>query len=101
MTIEAMGLVEQSRVRVRVRVRQLKKVVRKRKCKSDARKTNAPAALQKLFITSRDVFKGHGTVPNTDHVRNLCRIIGTHGSFKLKIRIDRYAFALFYLFHNY
>ncbi|KAA8518369.1 hypothetical protein F0562_015748 [Nyssa sinensis] len=51
--------------------------IMKRKCK---RRTKRPApkasmALQKLYVSCRDVFKGPGTVPSPNDVQKLCHIL--------------------------
>ncbi|XAR64863.1 Cysteamine dioxygenase [Bertholletia excelsa] len=55
------------------------KVIDKRRCKRRRiRSTGAapnPMALQRLFLSCRQVFEGPGTVPSPDHVQKLCRIL--------------------------
>lgn len=33
-------------------------------------------ALQRLFLSCQEVFKGHGTVPSPNDVQKLCHILG-------------------------
>ncbi|XP_050370774.1 plant cysteine oxidase 1-like [Argentina anserina] len=54
------------------------KVIRKRKNCSKNRKvkhSSFDSALQRLFVSCRDVFKGIGTIPYPHHVQELCSIL--------------------------
>jgi len=55
------------------RVGYVKKGIAKRKCCRRVRRR----ALQELFLSCLDVFKGPGTVPPTQDVMKLRRILGT------------------------
>jgi hypothetical protein len=69
------AVVEQGRDRVGhvKRVRYVKKGIAKRKC---CRRVQRPV-LQELFLLCLDVFKGPGTIPPTQDVLKLHRILGT------------------------
>lgn len=61
------------------RVRYVKKDIRKRKSprriKSPAQAV--PRSLQELFRSCLEVFKGPGTIPSSQDVQKICRILGT------------------------
>jgi hypothetical protein len=62
------------------RVGYVKKGIAKRKCTRRIKLRPAPAvpmALQELFLSCLDVFKGPGTVPPPHDVQKLRRILGT------------------------
>jgi hypothetical protein len=62
------------------RVGYVKKGIGKRKCTRRIKRRPAqavPMALQELFLSCLDVFKGPGTVPPTHDVQKLRRILGT------------------------
>lgn len=56
-------------------------IIGKRKCTRRIKRRPAqavvPMALQELFLSCLDVFKGPGTVPPTHDVQKLRRILGT------------------------
>ncbi|KAL6988660.1 cysteamine dioxygenase [Sarracenia purpurea var. burkii] len=51
------------------------KINKRKRCRRRAKPAAVPMALQRLFLSCRDVFKGPGTVPSPSDVRNLCDII--------------------------
>lgn len=75
MTIE----VRLSEQRIRDKVGDVDKVIRKKsRCKRRTKRSAVPAvpiALQGLFLSCRDVFKGLGTVPSTCDVHKLSHIL--------------------------
>ena len=62
------------------RVGYMKKVIKKRKHTRKIKQVEkvVPVALQDLFVSCQDVFKGPGTVPAPQDVHKLCTIIGTY-----------------------
>ena len=59
------------------KVQYVKRDIKKRKCRRMKRSVPVvPMALQELFVSCRDVFKGPGTVPLPCDVDKLCRILG-------------------------
>lgn len=96
MGIEAGGLVEQGRDPHHNKVNVLgghhhhhvgymrRKVIKKRKYCSrnrNVKHSDSDSALQQVFVSCRDVFKGLGTVPLPHHVHKLCSILGTFSTF--------------------
>ncbi|KAK8628238.1 hypothetical protein V6N13_063948 [Hibiscus sabdariffa] len=87
MVVDAGGLVEQSKDITTVkhannRVRYANKPIKKsnRWCKKRRRKVVFPRVrevlrLQQLFVSCREIFKGHGTVPPASDVNKLCNIL--------------------------
>ncbi|XP_062006122.1 plant cysteine oxidase 2-like [Rosa rugosa] len=88
MGIEAGGLVERGKDRHHDKVNVVghhhhvgymkNKVMRKRKYCSKNRKvkhSSSDSALQRLFVSCRDVFKGLGTLPSPHHVQELCSVL--------------------------
>lgn len=58
------------------KVQYVKRDIKKRKCRRMKRSVPVvPMALQELFVSCRDVFKGPGTVPLPCDVDKLCRIL--------------------------
>lgn len=53
-------------------------IAKKRKPYRRVKKTvpNVPKALQELFVSCREIFKGPGTVPSSQDVQQLCHILG-------------------------
>lgn len=57
----------------------VKRVIIKKKKHCHGSKVKKPIsnkALQKLFVSCMETFKGPDTVPSTKHVQNLCHILG-------------------------
>lgn len=81
MTIEAVEVTEFVRDRKDL-IREVKdKVIRKKRCRRKLiRKSIGEVTpiltLQKLFLSCQAAFKGHGTVPSSNDVNNLRRILG-------------------------
>ncbi|CAL5431731.1 unnamed protein product [Camellia sinensis] len=69
MTIEA-RLVDQRRD---TNVGHVAKIIRKKKFH---RRTKRPTGLQRLFVSCKEVFRGHGIVPSPSDVQKLCHILG-------------------------
>ncbi|GMP98327.1 hypothetical protein CsSME_00046265 [Camellia sinensis var. sinensis] len=69
MTIEA-RLVDQRRDK---NVGHVDKIIRKKKFH---RRTKRPTGLQRLFVSCKEVFRGHGIVPSPSDVQKLCHILG-------------------------
>lgn len=86
MTIEAVEVTEFVRDRKDL-IREVKdKVIRKKRCRRKLiRKSIGEVTpiltLQKLFLSCQAAFKGHGTVPSSNDVNNLRRILGQSNSF--------------------
>lgn len=78
MGMEAAVALERGRDRVGhvKRVGYVKKGIAKRKCTRRVKRRPA-RAVQQLFLSCLDVFKGPGTVPPTQDVQKLRRILGT------------------------
>jgi len=74
------GLVEQGRERVGHvnKVGYVKRVIAKKRNKPYNRrvKKHVPKALQELFDSCKQTFKGPGTVPSPQDVHKLCHILG-------------------------
>ncbi|GMP98325.1 hypothetical protein CsSME_00046265 [Camellia sinensis var. sinensis] len=68
MTIEA-RLVDQRRDK---NVGHVDKIIRKKKFH---RRTKRPTGLQRLFVSCKEVFRGHGIVPSPSDVQKLCHIL--------------------------
>ncbi|THG16995.1 plant cysteine oxidase 1-like isoform X2 [Camellia sinensis] len=68
MTIEA-RLVDQRRD---TNVGHVAKIIRKKKFH---RRTKRPTGLQRLFVSCKEVFRGHGIVPSPSDVQKLCHIL--------------------------
>lgn len=68
MTIEA-RLVDQRRD---TNVGHVDKIIRKKKFH---RRTKRPTGLQRLFVSCKEVFRGHGIVPSPSDVQKLCHIL--------------------------
>lgn len=86
MTMEAVEVTEFVRDRKDL-IREVKdKVIRKKRCRRKMiRKSIGEVTpiltLQKLFLSCQAAFKGHGTVPSSNDVNNLRRILGQSNSF--------------------
>ena len=59
----------------------MRKIISKRRrpCRGIIRQAvpKVPKALQELFLSCRETFKGPGTVPLAEDVHKLCHILGT------------------------
>lgn len=65
------------------KVHHVKRLIAKKKkasCRRIIRQSvpKVPKALQELFLSCRETFKGPGTIPSPQHVQNLCHILGTN-----------------------
>lgn len=78
MTVETQEAVDRSSSRDHHHstvVGHIEKVIRKKKRCLRRSKRSFSMALQSLFVSCQNVFKGHGTVPSPSDVQTLCRIL--------------------------
>ncbi|KAK8634263.1 hypothetical protein V6N13_015091 [Hibiscus sabdariffa] len=76
MVVDAGGLVEHVNNRVRYANKTMKKS--NRSCKKRRREVvfpRVPEVLQQLFVSCREIFKGHGAAPPASDVNKLCNIL--------------------------
>lgn len=77
MTIEAMGEQRREPVAHVHRVGYANRAIRKKKCKRTKKcASTVPMALQDLFVSCRQMFKGPDTVPLPEDIKRLCNILG-------------------------